>query len=260
MPVIALLTDFGTSDWFTAEIKAVIYNILPNAAVIDITHDINPGDIVCAAFILKASFKSFPKGTIFCTPVDPDTSGSTIPVAIQTSEYFFVGPDNGSASWAIENESIKSIVKISDIRYFRDPFSMTFRGRDIFAPVCAHLANGLPINALGPALSSYKHIPFPEPDFDHNTFFGTVLYVDHFGNVITNISSRSLSGDFTRVKIKSPEINTVLPFATSYSSVIKGEGLVYPGSTGLVEIGVNSGNAAKVYRLQYNEKIELTFF
>lgn len=260
MSVIALLTDFGTSDWFTAEIKAVIYNILPDAAVIDITHEINPGDIVCAAFILKASYKSFPKGTIFCTPVDPDTSGSTIPVAIQTNEYFFVGPDNGSASWAIENEPIKSIVKISDIRYFRDPFSMTFRGRDIFAPVCAHLANGLPINSLGPALSSYKHIPFPEPDFDHNTFFGTVLYVDHFGNVITNINSRSLSGNFNRVKIKSPEINIELPFAASYSSVIKGEGLVYSGSTGLVEIGVNSGNAAKIFRLHYNEKIELTFF
>lgn len=260
MSVIALLTDFGTSDWFTSEIKAVIYNILPDAVIIDITHDINPGDIVCTAFILKASYKSFPKGTIFCTPVDPDTSGATMPIAIQTNDYFFVGPDNGSASWAIENGSIKSIVKISDIRYFRDPFSMTFRGRDIFAPVCAHLANGVPIHALGPTLSSYKHIPFPEPEVVNNTYFGTVLYVDHFGNVVTNINSSSLTGNFTRVKIKSPEINTILPFATSYCAVIKGEGLVYPGSTGLVEIGVNSGNAAKIYRLRYNVNIELTFF
>lgn len=258
MSLITLLTDFGNSDWFTSEIKAVLYTIAPNITIVDISHEIAPGDIQCAAFVILVSYRTFPKGTIFCIPIDPDTSGNCSAIAITTDNYTFVAPDNGVLSWAVEKECIQSIVHLTDLRYFRNPFSMTFRGRDIFAPVTAHLSTGIPAHAMGPLLSSYKHLPFPEPNLTDNTFHAKALYIDHFGNIITNIN-HDLAPAGSSVHIRSPEISMILPLFSSYCSVDFGKGIVYTGSTGFIEIGVNSRSAANMFKIKSGDAIDLTF-
>ncbi len=258
MSIIALLTDFGNSDWFTSEIKGVLYTIAPDATIVDISHEISPGDIQCAAFVILVSYKTFPKGTIFCIPIDPDTSVNCLAIAITTDNYTFVAPDNGILSWAIEKERIQSIVNITDMRYFRNPSSMTFRGRDIFAPVTAHLSMGIPAAIMGPSLTSYKRISFPEPDLTDNTFHAKALYIDHFGNIITNIN-HDLAPKGSSVLIRSSEVNVTLPLFSSYNSVDFGKGIVYTGSTGFIEIGVNSKSAADVFKIKTGDTIDLTF-
>lgn len=257
MSIIALLTDFGTSDWFTGETKGVLYGIAPNINIVDITHQIAPGDIRSGAFALKVSYKSFPAQTIFCVPIDPDTSGSCTAIAIQSDRFTFVGPDNGVLSWAVEDEHILSIVKLTDIRFFRNPFSMTFRGRDIFAPVAAHLSEGVPIQAMGPILTGYKHLPVPVPHVTGSTVSGEILYIDRFGNIITNITKELLLQG-TSFKFHSSEISKVLPLASTYDSVEQGRGMIYAGSTGFIEIGIHNGNAAKEFRIKCGDAVDLT--
>jgi S-adenosylmethionine hydrolase len=257
MSIIALVTDFGTADWFTGETKGVLYGISPNIRIIDITHQIAPGDIRSGAFVLKASYSSFPAETIFCVPIDPDTSGSCTAMAIQTDRYTFVGPDNGVLSWAVENEHIITIVKLSDIRYFRNPLSMTFRGRDIFAPVAAHLSEGIPIQAMGPILTGYKHLPIPEPHTTEKTVSGEILYIDRFGNLITNITKELISSA-THFEFHTSEVTQRLPFVSTYDSVEQGAGMIYTGSTGYIEIGIHSGSAAKEFKLKCGDTVNLT--
>jgi S-adenosyl-L-methionine hydrolase (adenosine-forming) len=257
LSIIALLTDFGTSDWFTGETKGVLFGIAPNVHIVDITHQIAPGDIRSGAFALKASYKSFPLQTIFCVPIDPDTSGSCTAIAIQSDRYTFVGPDNGVLSWAVEDEHILSIVKLTDIRFFRNPLSMTFRGRDIFAPVAAHLSEGVSIKALGPILMGYKHLPVPVPHVTGDTVSGEILYIDRFGNIITNITKELLSKN-SSFNFHSSGINQVLPLASTYDSVEQGKAMIYAGSTGFIEIGIHSGSAAKEFRIKCGDTVDFT--
>jgi len=187
MNTIALLTDFGADDWFTAAVKAVIVSKNSKARLIDISHSAASHNINKAAFILSSCFSYFPKKTVFIAVVDPGVGSSRRPIAIKTKNYFFVGPDNGVLSLAAEEDGIARIVELKNKKYFLKEISSTFHGRDIFAPVAAYLSKGLNINKLGNPLKGIKKISFAPAKLTRNKIYGEVLYADKFGNLITNI-------------------------------------------------------------------------
>ena len=194
MSVITLTTDFGTSDWFVGTMKGVIAGIAPKATIIDLTHDLPPGDIRGGAFALAASYRFFPKGTVHVAVVDPGVGSRRKAIAVQTAKGFFVGPDNGVLSWALVKEKAKAVHALENEAYFLKPVSQTFHGRDVFAPVAAHLSRGVPIKKLGPALKDFVRLDWPEPRRQRGGIEGEVVYIDRFGNAITNLEERPVAG------------------------------------------------------------------
>jgi S-adenosylmethionine hydrolase len=190
--VITLTTDFGTCDWFVGTMKGVIASLAPGTTVVDLTHDLPPGDIRGGAFALAASHRFFPKGTVHVAVVDPDVGSNRKAIAVQTAKAVFVGPDNGVLSWALAKEKVTAIHALENEAYFVQPVSRTFHGRDVFAPVAAHLSRGVPIRKLGPALKGFVRLDWPEPQARRGGFEGEVVYIDRFGNAITNLESRLL--------------------------------------------------------------------
>jgi S-adenosylmethionine hydrolase len=191
--IITLTTDFGTHDWFVGTMKGVILGIAPRAAIVDLTHEIPAGDIRAGAFALAAGFRFFPKGTVHVAVVDPGVGGARKAIAVQTSNYLFVGPDNGVLSLALAREKIKSVHSLGNANYFLRPISHTFHGRDIFAPVAAHLSRGTPMHKFGPARKDFIRLPWPQPRVRRGCIEGEVVFIDRFGNAITNIENASLN-------------------------------------------------------------------
>src|SRR5438045_5263486 len=157
-PIITLLTDFGTHDYFVGAMKAVILSINPEVQIVDITHEIPPQDIEAAAFNLLATYKDFPAGTIHVAVVDPGVGSMRKPILIECGEQLFVGPDNGIFSWICEREGTSRAIHLTNEAFFRHPVSKTFHGRDIFAPVAAALSTGAAMTELGEKLSEYVRL------------------------------------------------------------------------------------------------------
>lgn len=255
MKTITLTTDFGSQDWFVGTMKGVILGFNPKATVVDITHEIPPGDIRAGAFALMASYRFFPKGTVHVAVVDPGVGSERKAIAVQTDKYIFVGPDNGVLSFALANENIKNIQQLENERYFLKSISHTFHGRDIFAPIAAHLSRGVAVSKLGPKQKEIIRLPWPEPEISNNLVKGEVIYIDRFGNAITNIENPDL--DIIKpldVFISSKRICAVKPF---YQSVPARKAVAVPGSSGFLEIAINGGSAAKSLRLKTGDKLTL---
>ena len=255
MQIITLTTDFGSRDWFVGTIKGVIFSINPRAHVIDLTHEIPPGDIRAGAFALMASCSYFPKGTIHTAVVDPGVGSARQAIAVQTASGFFVGPDNGVLSFALARQKVLSIRRLDDERYFLQPVSRTFHGRDIFAPVTAHLSRGLSIRKLGPAQKDFVRLPWHEPRQRRNSTEGEIVYIDRFGNAITNIESPSLRAR-NRYQVFCGR-KLLGPVKSFYQSVPLGETVVVPGSTGFLEICVNGGSAQKELKLRIGSEVSV---
>lgn len=241
--LITLTTDFGSRDWFVGTAKGVIHGIEPKAAIIDLTHEVAPGDIRAAAFALAVSCRFFPAGTVHVVVVDPGVGGTRRALAVQTRKYFFVGPDNGVLSWAMRRERIQAIHALEDSTYFLKPVSRTFHGRDVFAPAAARLCQGISIKKLGPQLRDYVRLDWPEPKASSHGLRGEVVYIDRFGNAITNINAADLA------RKKALEIvlegKKVCPVAETYESVAAGQLVAMRGSSGFLELAINGGNAAR---------------
>ncbi len=158
---ITLTTDFGLSDWFVGAMKGVIHGAAPKVTVIDLTHGIPGGDIRAGAFALAAGLHCFPLGTIHVAVVDPGVGSGRRAIAAQTGDCIFVGPDNGVLSWALARQDACEVRHIANAALFRKPLSQTFHGRDIFAPVAARLATGLPFADVGPIITDYQILPWP---------------------------------------------------------------------------------------------------
>ena len=255
MQIITLTTDFGTRDWFVGTMKGVILSIAPRATVVDITHEISPGDIRSGAFALAAGFRFFPKGTVHVAVVDPGVGSTRKAIVVRTANYHFVGPDNGVLSFALAKEKIKSVHRLENADYFLHPVSRTFHGRDIFAPVAAHLARGLPLRKLGPAQKDLVRLPWPELRVKRGRIGGEVIFIDGFGNAITNIENASLKPHSHQdVFIGRRRLCQVQAF---YQSVPPGRAAAVPGATGFMEIAVNGGSAAKRFRLKVGGEVSL---
>jgi len=255
--VITLTTDFGTRDWFVGTMKGVILSINPRAQIVDLSHEISPGDIRAGAFALMAGCAFFPKGTVHVAVVDPGVGSGRRAIAVQTANGFFVGPDNGVLSFALRREKIKSIRQLTNEAFFLKPVGPTFHGRDLFAPVAAHLACRLPIQKLGPPLRDFAQLPWPALRTESDSIIGEVVHVDRFGNLITNIDAAAVRG----LGRAAPQVfasgKRLCRVADCYAAVPAGRAVAVAGSTGFVEIAVNRGSAAKQLRLAVGSKIML---
>ena len=258
MQIITLTTDFGLADWFVGTMKGIIVGVNPRGSIIDITHDISPGDIRAGAFALAASCRFFPKGTIHVAVVDPGVGSHRKAIAVQTANYFFVGPDNGVLSWALRQEKIKTIRALESKEYFLHPISSTFHGRDIFAPVAAHLARGVSISKLGPPLKEFVRLPWPQPARSRNRVAGEVIYIDHFGNGITNLDNKLLpESKQTSCEIQGNKRQWLCPLRSFYQAVPPKKPVAVMGSSGFLEIGVNGGSAEKLLGLKTGSRVVL---
>jgi S-adenosylmethionine hydrolase len=255
MHVITLTTDFGTRDWFVGTMKGVILGINPRAAIVDLTHEISAGGIAAGAFALAAGCHYFPKGTVHVAVVDPGVGSKRGAIAVQTANHFFVGPDNGVLSWAIAREKVRSIRRLENDRFFLQPISHTFHGRDIFAPVAAHLSRGVPIHKFGPAQKDIVRLPWPKPRVSPAGIEGEVVYIDRFGNAITNIANASVPARHAHeVRIGRRRMGAVRTF---YQSVPAGQPVVVRGSSGFLEIAVNGSCAADEFGITIGDRIVL---
>jgi S-adenosylmethionine hydrolase len=241
-PVIALLTDFGLRDHYVAAMKGVMLGICPDATLVDISHDIPPQDILAAALELDAVVRYFPHRTVFVAVVDPGVGSSRRAVAVDGNGRRFVGPDNGLFSLVLEDTPGVTSVELREAKYALDPVSRTFEGRDRFAPAAAWLASGVAVSELGPAVDGLVQLRVPRPIASADGVDGVVLRVDHFGNLVTNIDTRTLSlVESGTIHVGGSAISGV---SDTYAATAPGTLCAMVGSTGRLEIAVNGGNAA----------------
>jgi S-adenosylmethionine hydrolase len=237
-PIITLLTDFGTADGYVAEMKGVILSLVPEAHVVDVSHDIAPQDVDGARLAVARFWRKFPPGTVHVVVVDPGVGSARAAIAVASDGRFLVGPDNGALSPALLVAGAR-VVSLA-IPAHAAP---TFHGRDVFAPAAAALALGTPIDALGsPTLDVViKRTPEPRRLAD-GSIEGRVITIDRFGNAVTNLLA---------LRASSVEVNgTTLPIRRSYSDVQSGEAVALVGSTGLIELAVRDGHGARALGLE----------
>ena len=261
---IALLTDFGSSDFYAGTMKGVIAGIAPDANIIDLSHNILAQNIKQAAFILASSYHYFEEGSIFMVVVDPGVGTSRKPVCIKIDGRYFVGPDNGFISYILMNQDIEAAVLLNNESFFLPEITHTFHGRDIFSPVAAHLANGTSIYELGteinPAglvkLENLKYI-----DKKSEMIRGEVLYIDSFGNLITSINGNFLKREEEKLNCKwlfSFANHEISVLSKTFEDVAPGEFLAYIGSSGFLAIAKREANAAASIDAYVGMKIKAT--
>jgi len=254
MPVIVLLTDFGAKDYFAGVMKGVISGINSVSRVVDLTHEIEPHNVRQAAFVLWASRKFFPEGSIFVNVVDPGVGSTRKIICGVLDNQIFLAPDNGLLDYVVAETNGAEFYEVTNQKFFLQSMSATFHGRDIFAPVAAHISRGIKLSDLGnkfkyPEVKSfYKEIGKGKND-------GEVVYQDHFGNAFTTfLWDDSLLAGKASLKISS---KIITKFLRSYS---EGEGKIpfcVKGSSGLIEIAVNRDNASKILKSKIGQKITL---
>lgn len=265
---IALLTDFGLKDVYVGVMKGAIAQINPQLSVIDITHDIPPQDIIAARFCLMDAYRYFPHETVFIAVVDPGVGTKRRPIAIEFSQGFLVGPDNGLFSGILSQEKPLRVVELTNSKYWRTPHpSSTFHGRDIFATVGAHLARGVSLEQLGDAIEPESLITLPMPTYEKTEkgFKGCIQYVDHFGNLITNIpgyflpqkTGKVIINISGKVKDTQTKLSISLPIGQTYNDTKTGELIMLIGSHGWLEIALNGGNAQNKLGLKIGTSLDI---
>jgi len=257
MHILSFLTDFGTSSGYVAQMKAVALSITQPIQFIDISHGIPAQNIRAAAFVLHSTVPFFPKGSVHVSVVDPSVGSKRKALVIITKSQILIGPDNGLLLPTAYRLGDFVVYEIANESLYHHPISDTFHGRDIFTPVAAHILKGMPFNQIGPKCTEYVDLRFPEPKIDGESIQGAVLYVDDFGNVITNITKNMLIEKYYQNK----EIIVVMkdkvikvPLVHSYDSREKGALLALFGSQGFLEFSINQGNAA--YHLNVSQGAE----
>jgi S-adenosylmethionine hydrolase len=269
---IALLTDFGLTDAYVGVMKGVMLGLHPRAALVDITHGVQPQNVRQAALTLMTAYRYFPAGTVFLVVVDPGVGSTRRPVAVQAGDYGFVAPDNGVLSYTLAQlEAVRAVELETPAGV-----SSTFHGRDIFAPAAARLARGDALGALGSPVGDLVQLPAPRLSVAPGTIRGEVVHIDHFGNVVTSIGRLERStpqtltlrpafgGDVTPLTVDavSAQISAggvqVRGIHATYSEVEPGTLLALVGSSALLELGVNQGNAAARLGVRIGDTVEVT--
>ena len=234
LPVITLLTDFGTADYFVGAVKGAILSVNPNVVIVDLTHEIPGQDIEAGAFMLLAAYKTFPQGTIHLAVVDPGVGSERRPIIVTANDQLFVGPDNGIFTYICEREPAHQTFHVTAEKYFRPDPSSTFHGRDVFAPVAAALSAGVTPKQFGPQINDEVRLPSLQTPL-------RIIHIDRFGNCVTNIRSEMFEG-------KSLSINgkTISAIRNFYGEGEAEELFGIWGSAGFLEISVNGGSAAQI--------------
>jgi len=244
---IVFLTDFGLKDHYVGVMKGVIARLAPEAPVIDLLHEVPPQDVLSGAFHLWASYRYFPEGSIFVTVVDPGVGTKRRGLLLQMAERFFLGPDNGLFTWLLDANPDFVAFSLENPAFFLPEVSHTFHGRDIFAPCAAHLFRGVPPEEFGPRVHDLVRLPVPPLTEEGNRLRGSVIHVDRFGNLITNIAAEKILSRRVRAVVFQGQ---KLPFLRTYGEVPPGTPLALIGSDGLLEIAVTEGSAYEKFGRQ----------
>ena len=262
MAVITLLTDFGTDDEYAGLMKGVILSINPSATIVDITHQIDRHDIVQAALAIHSGYHYFPEGTVHLIVVDPGVGTERGLLALKLKNHFFIAPDNGVLTLLLSEKNVSSLNLLTNPTYFRASVSRTFHGRDIIAPVGAHIAGGLDASQLGPEIDVQKAVCLDglrARCAENGELEGQVAAIDHFGNLITNIKSEQLTEclgagpqEEIRIKIRATVIKGI---SETYAGVRSNTPLALIGSRGYLEIAVNQGSAAHHLNAEKGESV-----
>ena len=261
MTVITLTTDFGTGDHEAGVLKGVIWTIAPLVQIADLSHDIKPHDILEAALLLWRAAPYFPDGTIHVTVIDPGVGTPRRGIAAHLGSQYFVGPDNGLLSLLMvraegDNDKL-SFVHLDKSKYWLPEVSNVFHGRDIFAPIAAHLASGTPLSSLGTSINDPVRIEIPMPARISKGWLGQVIHIDHFGNLSTNLNVRHLNPTKeVTVKIKGEQIAGLV---STFGERPIGTLVALLDSSGSIAISVVNGNAAQVLNAGVGDEIEVLF-
>lgn len=259
MKPVVLLTDFGCKDTFVGVLKGVIAGIGSDIPVIDLTHDVEPQNIYQASFLLKTSYSYFPPKSVFCVVVDPGVGSDRKMLCIKTKEYYFVGPDNGVLWEAANDNGIEMIISLENKSYFLDTISNTFHGRDIFAPVAAHIAKGLDdLTCLGPVLDDCKKIKLPEVETKGKSLVLQIIHIDRFGNTVLNMGHEQfhqfVQNRLFSMHIKDHKIDTLVD---SYTQADEESLFLIRASNGFMEISKKNGDAATVMGVSVGDCLTL---
>jgi S-adenosylmethionine hydrolase len=272
--IITLTTDFGYDDAYVAAVKGAILSTNPEANIIDISHSIEPQNILQAAFILSVAYRYFPKQTIHTAIVDPSVGSERQGIILKTPSAFFVAPDNGILSYIIDDlflvesrsltehaNNLKEIVfkagleavAITDPRFWRHPVNPTFHGRDIFAPVAAGLSLGISLYEFGEKINSLHVLPIPKPSLDPDgNLVGLVLHIDRFGNLITNIKNNDLPGKDIMIAVAGQCIQGISDYYAQNEGV-----MAIVGSSGYLEVSLRDGSACDFLGMVVGDEIKV---
>ena len=254
MAIVTLTTDFGQDDPYVAVMKGVMLSINPDIAIVDICHTIKPQNIAQAAYILSTTSRYFPQGTIHVAVVDPGVGTKRRAVLLVTPKAYFVGPDNGVLSYVVE-EAMPEVeaIALTNPRFWLSPLSNTFHGRDIFAPVAAHLSLGTSPREFGDLIPSLNTIAIPRPLLgEDGVLIGHVIHIDWFGNLITDVRQADLPKGRLFVEVGGHIIEDL---SSSYE---EGEELLaIIGSENRLEVSVKQGSAAGFLRASVGDEVKV---
>ncbi len=253
--LIVLLTDFGLKDPYVGILKGVIASKVPEAKIIDLSHDISPQNVAQAAFFLRASTPYFPPGALFVCVIDPGVGSQRNILWVKTNKHQFLAPDNGVLSW-IEDPILESRI-VANRRWMNSDISNTFHGRDIFAPVAAELIKGKTARLLGPKTLRKVICPWLKPLLNSDKISGEIIFIDHFGNCISNIEPSKLRGlNFKRELRIFFRGKNWGPLRRHYAEVLKNQPLCLTSSFGFLELAIREGSFSARFKAQIGEKIE----
>ncbi len=258
---ITLLSDFGTTDPYVSAMKGVALSVNPAVQLVDMSHEINPHDVAEAGFVLAMAHGYYPAGTVHVAVVDPGVGSERRILAAEVAGQVLMAPDNGLLTMALSRTPPRRIVHVANADYFRHPVSMTFHGRDIFAPVAAHLTLGVDLGEMGAEVEDYKRLEAAAAAVSAEAIDGQVIHVDRFGNLVTNITREDLATFQSgargglRVHVAAAEIAGV---SRTYAEAGLGELLAVIGSTGLLELSTNQGSAADVLGVGRRTRVRVT--
>ena len=259
--LITLTTDFGIGDGTVGMMKGVILGINPDASIVDLTHSLPPQAIPLAAYVLRRAYHYFPQGTIHVVVVDPGVGTDRRPIALHTSHASFVAPDNGVLTYVLGDldaaDPPPRLVHLDDAAYWLPQVSNVFHGRDIFAPVAAHLSLGTPIEDLGPPIDDPVRLPAPHLSRQPGKITGQLMYIDHFGNLLTNIPAADLSslGNTLTTSVGQAQIHGLSP---TFAHGSPGQPIVYIDSSGHLAIAAVNASAQDLLESHVGERVQVT--
>ena len=259
MRIITLTTDFGTQDYYVGAMKGVVLAIDPRVHLVDLTHELPAQDVLAAAFVLRHAARPFPSDTIHLAVVDPGVGSARRPLVVFDQRHYWVGPDNGLFSFALEASHCEVYV-IENAALTGGQVSRTFHGRDIFAPVAAHLAAGVPLDEVGPAVEDPVRLEDVRPKCGEDGVEGRVIHVDRFGNLITNIAAEMVEHRGGEIGVQLGADVVIEKVSQTYADVKWGAVLALVGSAGLLEISVNGGSAAESLGVGRGEQVGVRFW
>ena len=262
MKTITFTTDFGINSNYPAQMKAVILSVAPDTSLVDITHSISKHNIMEGAFVLQTIIPYFPDGTVHIGIVDPGVGSPRRGIVIVTKTQILVGPDNGLLNPVAKKLAPFQVYEIKNPNFMLKKISNIFHGRDVFAPVAAHILNGVLFEEIGPIIHDYIDLNLEQTEITDKYAIGKILYIDDFGNIITNIQKYLLQKYLEpgkKLMVFIGKNRKEIPFVNKYSDVKKGAFLMTNSSSGYLEISANQSKASEKLNVNLGEEIKIKF-